>query len=53
MLCWMRRQIGRLRQRRGLAKLDNHFLAEIGLSRVAITAVLAGAAVPLSRQMFD
>jgi len=57
MLCFLQRQVLRWRERlsarRSLAKVDSRLLAEVGLSRIAITAVLAGAAVPITRQMLD
>lgn len=57
MLFWLQRQVRRWRarigERRALAGADGRLLSEVGLSRIAITAVLAGAAIPMSRQIFD
>jgi len=57
MLCWLQSHVDRWRERLGarqaLALMDGHLLADLGLTRPAVTAVLAGASVPMERRPFD
>ncbi len=57
MLGWLTERFAawqvRIGQRRALALLDSRTLADVGLSRAAVTAALAGNGMLVARRGFD